>query len=775
MIQKTYKWIQGSLKVKILVSIAGTIALIVGIVSCIMISRYTGLLLKKVELFGLDLADNIYSLIENPMEKGNDEAVQQHIANIQIHTPNVSVYICDPDQTLIYASDRPRRLLKAQDIITNQEALTALENALNSGTPSPKRGFINITDKGNFLTTFILLKNHEACYHCHGSSRTTLGSLIVSQSISKDLLAIASSRNLSIMLALACVITAILLLNYLLTRLVSKPVRRLAEQTHRVAQGDFLGTVEVNTQDSVGKLAQNFNLMTKSIQDKMEYANSLRKGIAPPFFMVDLSMTITYINRAAATYAGYSNEDVEGKKKCWEVFQSNRCNGSCVLKECIETGKNVTQEYRLDITNRYGKTTPIMASAAALKDSSGKILGGFEIWRDITHDLESEQLLKESAANEERHRKYLEERVSSLLSIFDKAAAGDLSQQVKLTDRNDEMDRLSKKTNEMFLRIAQLINQAKLTALTVANGAQQIAAGSQDLALRTEEQAATVEETSATLQEISTSINSNANNTVRADNLAKEVVSLAREGEVILENTINAVTDVAVTSKRIEEIMDLVSEITFQTKLLALNAAVEAARAGEHGKGFSVVANEVRNLAKRSDEASKDIKTLVKETMMPKVDTAHQLVTKTGYSLRKIISDILSLSSAISEISIATQDESKGIEQINQAMIEIGSVVEQNASLVEELASASEHLKTKAETLKKQTGEFLLHQSVLDLSHQIEDNSSENIFVPVRKERRGKAIAHKSLKDELARKGKSRDGASYNKDIESDLEGFEEF
>lgn len=769
MFRQLLSWINGSLRIKMMFSIASTVIILMGIVTYVTISNSTRVCLKRIEHFGLDLAKNTYSGIKHPMATGDSRTVQQQLHNIKTQTEDLEVYICDYNQEIVYASNEEKIKVSAADIIANEKCLKALNTTLRTGT-APRKGFMEHIRNERYLTTFMPLLNNEDCYHCHGLSRKVLGSLIVRQSINKDYATIASTRNLFILFSLIGISAIIFLLNFVLFRSVTKPVRELANKAHQVAEGDTSVTARIDSKDSVGRLAKNFNLMVKNINDKMEYANSLKLGISSPFFMVNPLLTITYLNEAASKLCGYSREETEGKMKCWEVFKGSMCNGNCLMKRCLETGEP-TDEMKLEITNRQGEVIPILASVAALRDSTGKILGGFEIWRDITKDIEAERLLKEAAEKEEYQRRYLEKRVDSLLQVLDKAAEGDLSQRSEILEKNDAMDALAKKTNEMFERIGHLIHQAKTTATAVAQGSKDISSGSQDLALRTQQQAATVEETSATLEQISTSINSNATSTVKADNLAKDAVTLAHEGETILGKTIDSVTEVAIASKRIEEIMDLVSEITFQTKLLALNAAVEAARAGEHGKGFSVVANEVRNLAKRSAEAGKDIQNLTKDSM-DKVEIAHQLVKQTGSSLKKIIEHIGSLSEAISEISIATQEESKGIEQINQAMMEIEDVVEHNGTLVEELAAASARLTAKADVLKNQTAGFIL----TDKEQSVQSTeTTEIVKMPIQTEQRGTAPPIKrSLREDLIRKGEIKKDSKEDLD-DVELEGFEEF
>jgi methyl-accepting chemotaxis protein len=231
--------------------------------------------------------------------------------------------------------------------------------------------------------------------------------------------------------------------------------------------------------------------------------------------------------------------------------------------------------------------------------------------------------------------------------------------------------------------------------------------GKQELAQRTHQEAATVEETSATVEQLVSNINQNATNTQRADSLSKDAVSVATEGGDTVERTAQAMNDMSGCSHKIVEMMDLINAITFQTNLLSINAAVEAARAGEHGRGFAVVANEVRSLAKRSSEASKDVQSLVRN-IMDKVNTGKEWVAQLENGFKKIVQTIKQVSDSLSEVSLATQESSRGIEQIGQAMDEMSDVVEQNASLVDELASATEQLNEKAGVLQGMTEKFIL-------------------------------------------------------------------
>lgn len=152
------------------------------------------------------------------------------------------------------------------------------------------------------------------------------------------------------------------------------------------------------------------------------------------------------------------------------------------------------------------------------------------------------------------------------------------------------------------------------------------------------------------------------------------------------------------TPKKIEEIINVIDEISFQTNLLALNAAVEAARAGEHGKGFAVVADAVRSLAQRSATAAKDINGLIKDSLT-KIQSGNEIAQGGGEALKKIVNAVVKVSDLNSEIARASSEQSNGLEQITKAMNELDSSTQQNASASEEVAASAEEMSAQASVL----------------------------------------------------------------------------
>jgi methyl-accepting chemotaxis protein len=181
------------------------------------------------------------------------------------------------------------------------------------------------------------------------------------------------------------------------------------------------------------------------------------------------------------------------------------------------------------------------------------------------------------------------------------------------------------------------------------------------------------------------------------------------------QELVRGMREISDASKKIGDIITTVNEVAFQTNLLALNAAVEAARAGEQGKGFAVVAQEVRALAQRSADASKQIKALIEDTV-GKISAGDVMVKKSGESLEQIIKHIHELSQVMEEIAAASNEQASGVDELNRAVTQIDTSTQQNASTVEELASTSDNLMSEAKELSSTVARFKVSEE--ETAHQ---------------------------------------------------------
>ena len=276
-------------------------------------------------------------------------------------------------------------------------------------------------------------------------------------------------------------------------------------------------------------------------------------------------------------------------------------------------------------------------------------------------------------------------------------ANGDLTRSVK-GNYHGVFGQLKEGVNGMAGRLRDFANRLTETAQSVKIASAEISAGSQDLAQRTESQAASIEETAASMHEITATVKQNADNAQAANQLAIAARDTAEKGGTVVADAVAAVSRIEESAQKISDIVSLIDEIAFQTNLLALNASVEAARAGEAGKGFAVVAQEVRALAQRSANASKDIKALITESNQ-QVKTGATLVGQTGGSLQEIVNAVKKVADIVAEIAAASREQAMGLEQINTAVASMDEMTQRNGALVEETSASAQALASQAQDL----------------------------------------------------------------------------
>lgn len=283
---------------------------------------------------------------------------------------------------------------------------------------------------------------------------------------------------------------------------------------------------------------------------------------------------------------------------------------------------------------------------------------------------------------------------------------GDLSGRVESTQQ-DEVGRLLRGLRQMNINLTAIIGDVRSNVQTINATTGEIASGNIDLSHRTESQAANLQQTASSMEEISATVKNNANNAMQANQLANSASLVAKKGGEVVTQTGKTMTEISESSKKVVDIISLIDSIAFQTNILALNAAVEAARAGEQGRGFAVVASEVRSLAQRSAGAAKEIKKMI-EASVEKVDTGNKLVQDAHLTMTEIVDSVTRVTGLMSDISIANQEQSEGINLVHQAITQIDDSTQQNAALVEQSAAA-------AASLNDQTGKLLQAISVFKL------------------------------------------------------------
>ena len=299
--------------------------------------------------------------------------------------------------------------------------------------------------------------------------------------------------------------------------------------------------------------------------------------------------------------------------------------------------------------------------------------------------------------------------VAPLLALAEQLTAlagGDLTRRIA-TRRRDEMGQVARSYNAVADELGGMVREIMRAADGLSLLSRELTEAIVRLSGGAQAQASALDETAASIQVVAAAIKQNAGHARHASEVADRSRDVAERGGQVVVSAVGSMQEIDRASRKIADIIATVDEIAFQTNLLALNAAVEAARAGEQGRGFAVVAGEVRNLAQRSAVASREIKTLIGDSVS-KVGTGSELVNRSGDTLRQIVAAVHEVSGSIGEIAGASQEQATQIDQISHSVGEMNERTQQNAAESEELSAMADTLSGRARELQALVGGFLI-------------------------------------------------------------------
>ncbi len=457
------------------------------------------------------------------------------------------------------------------------------------------------------------------------------------------------------------------LLAVIISRRISRPLKRVTDVVKRMAEGDYTQKADVTSKDELGEMASSLNVTVDAVAQAMR----------------DVKEAAQREQQAQAQKAEEERQRAEAQRQETE-------QGEHKVKHILEVAENVA--------NRdYSKEVNVTGD-----DPLGQLGDGL---RQFFADKQQAEHREQETAEEERRRaEILRSKVDRLLEVVNAAAQGDLTRQITV-EGDEAIDELAAGIQKMFADLSGVIGQVTESAMQFNEGARVIAESSQSLATGAQTQTSSVEEVSASVEELTASIDGVKTNATEADTVAKKTNALAEQGGQAVQKSIEAMELIRISSDQIAEIIQVISEIASQTNLLALNAAIEAARAGEHGMGFAVVADEVRKLAERSNQAAGEITSLIKESSN-RVQEGAMLSDETGTALKEIIEGVEATVSKITAIASATIEQAANAGQVAEAIQGISQITEQSAAGSEEMASSSEELGAQAAALRDLVSRF---------------------------------------------------------------------
>jgi methyl-accepting chemotaxis protein len=541
------------------------------------------------------------------------------------------------------------------------------------------------------------------------------------------------------LLVVALALVAGIVIAVRIIRSITGPIDDVIATFESLANGDFTRNVQIARNDEMGKILQ--GLQSMQIQQGFNVAEANR--VANDNLRIRIALDASSANLRIADDDGkviYANKGLlttlrqiePGMRERQPNFSVNTFVGSSIgdfyadPAAALKTMRELqgTRQVEMDIGGRIFNvvTNPII-------NERNQRLGTVGEWIDRTAEINAQRsvaaLINQASAGNLEARldtsvlegfyKELGTGINSLVEtsgsaigeiadLLSKVAAGDLTQTVN-SEYQGTFGRLRDDANETVSKLRELVGDIQQSAETINTAAKEIAAGNVDLSSRTEEQASSLEETASSMEELTATVRQNAENAKQANDLAASAQSVAEKGGEVVGQVVHTMSSIHQASSKIADIIGVIDGIAFQTNILALNAAVEAARAGEQGRGFAVVATEVRNLAKRSADAAKEIKGLISDSV-DRVEAGNRLVDQAGRTMEEVVGSIKRVAKIVTDISEASREQSAGIEQVSLAVSQMDEVTQQNAALVEEAAAAAESLEEQANHLAESVSVF---------------------------------------------------------------------
>lgn len=305
--------------------------------------------------------------------------------------------------------------------------------------------------------------------------------------------------------------------------------------------------------------------------------------------------------------------------------------------------------------------------------------------------------------------------IKTLTENIERTASGDLIQ-MPLRTGQDELAQLINAVTKMNQGLSHLVQNIRTGAENVSNIAHHIHNENAELASRTETQAGSLQQTATSVEELTSTVKENAGNLAQASSLANTSAEHVQHGLQVMNKAIVSMQSVTSGTHKIAEIIGVMDSIAFQTNILALNAAVEAARAGQEGRGFAVVASEVRNLAQRSANAAKEIKSLI-NTSSEAVQLGNNMIDSAGKTMQDIADNIAQVTDLIRHVADVSREQSMGISSVNEAIAAIDEITQHNVSLADEGAKSTASLEDEASALIDAVSVFKTYQDAPDTAY----------------------------------------------------------
>ncbi|WP_168188890.1 methyl-accepting chemotaxis protein [Thiomicrorhabdus sediminis] len=541
---------------------------------------------------------------------------------------------------------------------------------------------------------------------------------------------------------IVAVVIALLLsiaVSFLIIRLVLNNTKDAKNLAHSISSGNLSNQIQGSSKTEFGSLMLELSAMQDSLKQSRDEMQS---------HLNESKLIVDALDNASANVIIANNDEkvVFVNQQMKQLVDANRNEFASKIKGLQNDGKieetDIFKQLKISCqttqqTIHIGSLT-IELSSQAIHNVQQELIGYFTEWKNVTHTLAIEQQVKQLIAAASQGKldqrldtdhldgfllelgnginsmmQNIQHSLKSFITAASQLSEGDLTAHVD-QKLEGELKIFKDSLNQATANIASLVSDILQTADQVNTTANNIMSANREVNQITQANAASVEQTAASLEQMTSSLKQSADFTKQVNDSSTGTVNKAQSNTQVVEQSVAAMHSIKEVSVKIDGITNLIDSIAFQTNLLALNAAVEAARAGEHGRGFAVVAGEVRNLAQKSAEAAKEIKQLVAE-VNTKVESGTNLVETTSTVMADIINEIQNVGGMIEEIAKSSNEQEKGILQVNQAVSTFDTSTQKTAAMIDDTSASSQELNRMVEELRDKLQQFKLPNQLTHL------------------------------------------------------------
>ncbi len=523
-----------------------------------------------------------------------------------------------------------------------------------------------------------------------------------------------------------------------------KPLKKLTENAHQVAIGNFDVDFSVVANDEIGELTINIAEMANSVETILHQFDGVYHAVTigdssirmqPEMFQGEFATMAQNITNLQNVYENilnqildYSDGIAKGDFKMeitelpgelsqvsdkFVVLQTQLGLVQREISKFIDAGVHGNLSYTFDSTEFSGGWQEILAQLNELFVSIAKPISEVsDFIREVSHTGNYQQKMdNELNGDFEVIRKALNTMLKELFSNIEEVSF--VLNQLASNNYNVSIEReyigdfsiMKTSLLNIIEQLNRVMSEISGSANVITSSATASAETSVSLAEASTRQNKAITALLRDIEKVIDETNKSAESANEANTFASKTLQNAKSGNVEMEQMVHTIEDISIASTSIENIISIIEDIAFQTNLLALNAAVEAARAGEHGKGFAVVAEEVRSLAGRSQEAALETKTLIEKSMVS-VSEGTRKAASTSKALSAILTDVTQVSDIIDRIASGSEVQAKHISAFGHMVNDISDVVNQNTSTSEESAAIAQEISAQSENLKNLISSF---------------------------------------------------------------------